>query len=175
MPSAQRPGIQRRAGDRAERGSRSSAATPCWAATPPSGVWPPERSGRKRPDLRCLGPCRASQVARRAASSRASSSSFDSSSMMLSKPQASVIAVPMIPLVNERLEDLVKQGQAPMKSTSHVRFGDVVATCGDAESDALNRVALRGPRLGSYRRSGTVMSAQRVSVSRRRPRQVGRL
>src|SRR4051812_8452922 len=118
-PEGRAAGVQR-------RGESSCAAIPCWSARsafsrPDAGAAAVE--GRKRPALRCFGPWRASHVARRAASSRTSSFEEKRSSLMvLAKAKASFVAVPMIPLVHERLVNLLKKRQAAMISAPHVEL-----------------------------------------------------
>lgn len=84
---------------------RGSSAPPLgWAASSTPG--PPSSLGLKRPDLRCLGPCSASHVALRAASSRISSSQSSTLVVLLvAKSKSAIVAEPMIPPIDERLVD----------------------------------------------------------------------
>ena len=94
-----------------------------------------------RPDLKCRGPCRASHVARRAASSRTSSFKADCSSLIvITKSQATVVAIPMMPLVHEVLVTLQEQRDASVKSAPYVGLRDRMSTGGNAEGHAMDRV-----------------------------------
>ncbi len=96
-----------------QRRREAPSATAGWAA--PSAFLRAAvlETDRNRPALRCLGPWRASQFARRAASSNTSIfEGIRSSLLVLAKSNSTVIAEPMIPLVNERLVDLLKEGQS---------------------------------------------------------------
>ena len=147
LPPSNDPGVQRRTTEGAERPRCSSAATAGWAATPLSAVSrsEPVKTGcdRKRPDLKCRGPFRASQVARRAASRRMSSFEAGWSLLMVvSEPQAGVVAMPMVPLVHKWLVDLLEQRDASMKSASYVGFRHGMPAGGDAKGYPPDRVLL---------------------------------
>src|SRR5690606_37610099 len=97
--------------------------------------------GRNRPSLRWGGPCKASQVARRAASSRYSSSLSRSSR---EEAESLVVTKPMIPVIHEGLVVAVKQSKPTSKSPPDVRFWDGVAARSDSAPNAFHRVVSGG-------------------------------
>jgi hypothetical protein len=112
------------------RGVAPSAATPGWAAgaTLSRSASSSSAVGWYRPDLRCRGPWRASQFARRAASSNISSFFRCSSSLVLAKAESPVVRIPMIALVHDGLVDSRQEVQPAVKPASHVGFWNCVSS-----------------------------------------------
>ncbi len=82
--------------------------------------------GRNRPDLRCFGPCTASHVARRAASSMISSlRSALRIFVVVDKTESSFIAEPMIPLVYNWFIHFLEKYQAPFKPPPYISFRNI--------------------------------------------------
>ena len=91
------------------------------------------RPGWNCPALRRGGPLKASQFAFSAALSIASS--FADAPLcfaVINKLKSFVVAVPMVPLVGERLVDPLEEDQAPAETASHVWLRHRVPTSSDA-------------------------------------------
>ena len=100
--------------------------------------------GRYRPDLKCFGPCKASHVARRAASSMFSSlRSPLGIFVVVDKTESSFITEPMIPLVYKWFVDVLEKNQASFKPPPYISFQNVVSASGDARDDSLNCIVRR--------------------------------
>jgi hypothetical protein len=83
---------------------------------------------KKRPERRWTGPCFASQVARRAASSNSASSSVSLAGTLAEESEAIVITKPMVRDVELISVYLREEPQATIEPAPHVFLGDVVST-----------------------------------------------
>ena len=97
--------------------------------------------GRYRPDLKCFGPCTASHVARRAASSIISSlRSALGIFVVVDKAESSFIAEPMLPLVYKWFIHFLEKYQAPFKPPTYISFRNIVSAGSDAHDNPLNGI-----------------------------------
>src|SRR5262245_38358980 len=91
---------------------------------------------KKRPERRCLGPCVASQFARRAASRSRVSSSTSGVGALVEESEAVFITEPMVGDVERTPVYLEKQLEATVETAANVPLGDFVATRCDTGTNA---------------------------------------